>query len=157
MLHGQTITANVSLTQKFYHSIDVQQPLKFTSTCMQVLGAFVKLGHWLPLMVDSVAAPQASLPNRVNALVVLSAMLHAAGMPLPFCWPGPSIRSTKAHNSCCIQSSPTQLLHHLHDCMSASPLSEESLLALLVKLSLLQSYCLLCPSQRKQPACCSSW
>ena len=57
---------------------------------MQVLGAFVKLGHWLPLMVDSVAAPQASLPTRVNALVVLSAMLHAAGMPLPL---APSIRS----------------------------------------------------------------
>jgi hypothetical protein len=62
---------------------------------MQVLGAFVKLGHWLPLMVDSVAAPQASLPTRVNALVVLSAMLHAAGIPLPLCWPGPSIRSTR--------------------------------------------------------------
>ena len=32
-------------------------------------------------MVDTVAAPQAALPTRVNALVVLSAMLHAAGMP----------------------------------------------------------------------------
>ncbi len=53
---------------------------------MQVLGAFVKLGHWLPLMVDSVAAPQASLPTHVNALVVLSAMLHAAGMPLGLYW-----------------------------------------------------------------------
>ena len=60
---------------------------------MQVLGAFVKLGHWLPLMVDSVTAPQASLPTRINALVVLSAMLHAAGMPLPLCWQARSIRS----------------------------------------------------------------
>ena len=77
---------------------------------MQVLGAFVKLGHWLPLMLDSVAAPQASLPTRVNALVVLSAMLHAAGIPLPLCWLGPSIRSTRhitataykaAQPSCC--------------------------------------------------------
>lgn len=31
-------------------------------------------------MVDAVAAPQASLTTRVNALVVLSAMLYAAGM-----------------------------------------------------------------------------
>jgi len=61
---------------------------------MQVLGAFVKLGHWLPLMVDSMAAPQATLPTRVNALVVLSAMLHAAGMPLLLCWQPPSISST---------------------------------------------------------------
>lgn len=30
-------------------------------------------------MVDTVAAPQASLTTRVNALVVLSAMLYAAG------------------------------------------------------------------------------
>lgn len=39
------------------------------------------MGHWLPLMVDTVAAPQASLTTRVNALVVLSAMLYAAGKP----------------------------------------------------------------------------
>lgn len=86
VLHGPSIGANASLAQKFYHYIHVRQPLCYESTCIQVLGAFVKLGHWLPLMVDSVAAPQASLPTRVNALVVLSAMLHAAGMPLSLCW-----------------------------------------------------------------------
>ena len=48
----------------------------------QVIGAFTPIGHWLPLMVDSVAAPQASLTTRVNALVVLSSMLYAAGMLL---------------------------------------------------------------------------
>ena len=47
----------------------------------QVIGAFVKLGYWLPLMVDGMAAPQASVFSRVNVLVVLSAMLHAAGTP----------------------------------------------------------------------------
>ncbi|DBA86358.1 TPA: hypothetical protein ACH3X2_005589 [Trebouxia sp. C0005] len=57
-----------------------EQVAHYVVQAAQVLGAFVKLGHWLPLMVDSVAAPQASLPTRVNALVVLSAMLHAAGV-----------------------------------------------------------------------------
>ena len=46
---------------------------------MQVIGAFVQLSHWLPLMLDAVAAPQASLTTRVNALVVLAAMLFASG------------------------------------------------------------------------------
>ena len=50
-----------------------------TLLLMQVVGAFVNLGHWLPLMVDSVAAPQASFTTRVNTLVVLAAMLYAAG------------------------------------------------------------------------------
>ena len=49
------------------------------TNAMQVVGAFVKLSHWLPLMLDAVAAPQASLTTRVNALVVLSAMLYASG------------------------------------------------------------------------------
>lgn len=47
--------------------------------CVQVIGAFVKLSHWLPLMVDAVAAPQASLTTRINSLVVLSSMLYASG------------------------------------------------------------------------------
>ena len=50
-----------------------------TLLLMQVIGAFVNLGHWLPLVVDSVAAPQASFTTRVNTLVILAAMLYAAG------------------------------------------------------------------------------
>ena len=54
-----------------------------TWACKQVIGAFTRLDHWLPLLVDSVAAPQASLVTRVNALVLLAAMLFAAGtMPV---------------------------------------------------------------------------
>lgn len=49
------------------------------TNAMQIVGAFVKLSHWLPLMLDAVAAPHASLTTRVNALVVLSAMLYASG------------------------------------------------------------------------------
>lgn len=86
VLHGPIIEANVSLTKNSTTALTCISPFEYEPTCMQVLGAFVKLGHWLPLMVDSVAAPQASLPTRVNALVVLSAMLHAAGMPLFLCW-----------------------------------------------------------------------
>ena len=70
---------------------------------MQVVGAFVRLGHWLPLMVDTVAAPQAALPTRVNALVVLSAMLHAAGMPLHLFCTSHTMHTTVAELSKCHQ------------------------------------------------------
>ena len=68
---------------------------------MQVVGAFVRLSHWLPLMVDTVAAPQAALPTRVNALVVLSAMLHAAGMPLELFCTSHTVHTTVAELSKC--------------------------------------------------------
>ena len=55
-------------------------PQEVEVLCMvQVIGAFVQLDHWLPLMLDAVTAPQASLTTRVNALVVLAAMLYASG------------------------------------------------------------------------------
>ena len=51
-----------------------------TDVMLQVVGAFVKLSHWLPLVLDAVSAPQAALTTRINSLVVLSAMLYASGL-----------------------------------------------------------------------------
>lgn len=52
----------------------------YTVIMLQVVGAFVKLSHWLPLLLDAVSATQAALTTRINSLVVLSAMLHASGL-----------------------------------------------------------------------------
>ena len=47
----------------------------------QALGAFVPVRLWLPLGVEAVTAEKAGPGQRASALVVLSSMLHAAGMP----------------------------------------------------------------------------
>ena len=46
--------------------------------CVHVLGVNLPPGHWMPLAAQSVAVEQQSSRDRVAALVVLAALLHAA-------------------------------------------------------------------------------
>lgn len=46
--------------------------------CVHVLGVNLPPRHWMALSIEAVAAEQQSTPQRTAALVVLSALLHAA-------------------------------------------------------------------------------